>query len=104
MASGAAKSAALVACGGDRNAVESQFEIAHAKDIWSVFPAMLKAPELASDDSPAQVIVFSGAVDLSGMIAGGRAVPPVDDVICVVQSDGTPNMYDGVSRSGYRQP
>lgn len=102
---GATKDPAVGLCGGDRNSVEAVFKIDRPSDIWTVFPAMLKAPELEEDPNPATVVVFSGSVDLSGMVAGaGAQVPEVADAVCIVQSDGTPNFYDGVSRSGYKRP
>ena len=104
-ASGAAKSKAFQACGGDRNQVQDDFMIDRPSDIWKVFPAMLKAPELEDDPNPAEVVVFSGNVNLSGMVAAGNdQVPMVDEAVCIVQSDGTVNMYDNVSRAGYKRP
>lgn len=94
-----------VSCGGGRNAVQAEFDLAHAKDMWQVFPAMLRAPELESSNLSAHVVVFSGDVDLSGMIANGAATDAkVQDAVCVVLEDGTHYFYDGVSRAGARIP
>jgi hypothetical protein len=103
--SGVAKSKGFIACGGDRNQVEDDFIIARPSDIWKVFPAMLKSPELEADPNPAEVVVFAGDVDLSGMVAAGaEPVPTVSDVVCIVHADGTVDLYDNVSRAGYNPP
>jgi hypothetical protein len=99
----------LAACGAATNTVETSFTIPAARDIWDYFPALGKSPELENDASPAFVVVFSG--DYSIPLAGGPVVGAASgqpgvyhDVICVVQANGTPNIYTGVSRQGYRHP
>ena len=90
-----------VACGGTKNAVQAEFDLDHATDIWRAFPAMLRAPELENETAAAHVVVFKGDVDLKGMVLGGSMnVPLVTDAVCVVLSDGTVYFYDGVSRAG----
>lgn len=91
-------------CGGEKNTVLTEFDLHQANAIWSVFPAMLRAPELEDDTSPAHVVVFDGNVDLTGLIAAPGAVAPVADAVCVVQSDGVVNMYDNVSKNGAKYP
>lgn len=99
----------LAECGALTNTVETTFTIPAARDIWDYFPALGKSPELENDASPAFVVVFSG--DYSRAIAGGpvgtsatREATVYQGVICVVQANGTPNIYTDVSREGYRQP
>lgn len=90
-------------CGGSYNAIQAQFDIAHASDIWQKFPALGITPELQSDLSPAHVVVFQGTFDASAMVlpnADGAPSPVLTEVICVVQSDGTVNLYSNVSRQG----
>lgn len=102
--SGTSKSEASIACGGQTNQIAAEFDMTHASDIWKVFPAMLRAPELEDDKSPAHVIVFGGEYQLAGMIAAAGEVPTVEDAVCVVQADGTVNLYDSVSKVGASLP
>lgn len=104
MVVGAPKSKAFVACGGERNVVRAEFAIDAAQDIWQVFPAMLQAPELKDDTEPATVVVFKDGFDISGMVAAPGKIPELDGVVCVVQADGTVNLYDGVSFAGAKLP
>jgi hypothetical protein len=101
---GAPPSKEALACGGTRNKVLAEFDISRPSDIFRVFPAMLKSPELMDDPAPAHVVVFAGDFDLNGMISGPGNVPLVQDAVCVVQADGTVNLYDGVSRAGMNLP
>lgn len=101
---GSAKSAESIACGGQRNAVDREFDIARPSEIWQHFPAMLKAPELEADTNLAHVVVFRGDFSLDGLMAGSENGNTVSDVICIVQSDGTVNVYDNVSRAGESVP
>ena len=95
-------------CGAtDDNKVQAEFDVQAAKEIWTRFPAMLQAPELEVDDRPAHVVVFAGDYDARGMMTGNPlAVDPSNalahqrEVVCVVQSDGTVNVYTDVSRRG----
>lgn len=93
-----------IACGARQNRIEAEFDMARAADIWEIFPAMLRAPELEADGSPAHVVVFLGDFDMNGMVAGRDNIPLVQGAVCVVQSDGTPNLYDSVSRAGAKLP
>ena len=101
---GNARSEMATTCGGTANPVQQEFDIAHAKDIWKVFPAMMEAPELSGDNGPAHVVVYSGNFDLKGLIAAPGKMPIVTDAVCVVQADGTPNLYENVSKAGARLP
>ncbi len=65
---------------------------------------MLKAPELEADTNLAHVVVFRGDFSLDGLMAGSENGNTVSDVICIVQSDGTVNVYDNVSRAGESVP
>lgn len=104
MVTGAGMSAAAISCGGTKNTVEREFDVARPSDIWKVFPAMLRAPELEADTSPAHVVVFSGDFDLSGGVGAPGTKPLVQFAVCVVLTDGTPTLYDGVSRAGSNIP
>ena len=88
-------------CGADRNVVQAEFEIPEGRDIWRRFPALGITPELESDTQPARVVVFRGAYDLTGLAMGNGPTPTaLNEVICVVQADGTVNVYSDVSRQG----
>lgn len=104
MVTGAGKSAASISCGGEKNAVEAEFVIDRPSDIWKVFPAMLRAPELEEDTEPARVVVFKDGYDLNSMMSAPGKIPPVNGVVCVVQADGTVNLYDSVSAAGAKYP
>ena len=94
-------SAQAIACGGTRNTVQAEFDLASANQIWQRFPAMLRAPELDGETQAAHVVVFKGDVDLNGMVmSGSDNVPLVTNAVCVVLADGTLTFYDGVSRAG----
>ncbi len=94
-------SAQAVACGGTRNAVEAEVDLERGSDIWRVFPAMLRAPELEQETGPVHVVVFKGKVDISKMLVGRPSnVPPVADAICVTTGSGEVFFYDSVSRAG----
>ena len=102
-AAAAQRSAQLRACGGESNTVLAEFDLAHARDIWQRLPAMLRAPELEQDERPAHVIVFGGSfetTDLGATGYGGPKPQTLSDVVCVIQADGTLNIYYGVSREG----
>ncbi len=103
---GAGRSKEASACGGQKNQIQAEFDIPRAQDVWTVFPAMLRAPELEEDASPAHVVVFRGEFDLNGMVAiqAEDQVPTLQGVICVVQSDGAVNLYDSVSMAGAKIP
>jgi hypothetical protein len=104
LVTGDARSVMATTCGGTTNPVQQEFDIAQAKDIWKVFPAMMEAPELASDSRPAHVVVYAGNFDLKGLIAAPGKIPVVSDAVCVVQADGTPNLYENVSKAGAKLP
>ncbi len=91
------------ACGGARNTVQAEFDLASGQDIWREFPAMLQSPELESESAPLHVVVFKGDVDLTGMVMGTTSqVPLVTNAVCVTLSSGQVFFYDGVSRAGSR--
>lgn len=101
---GVGKSQAAIACGGQNNDVQAEFDLSRPSDIWRVFPAMLRAPELEDDPAPAHVVVFGGDFLLDGLLAAPGKVPVVTDAVCVVQADGTVNLYDSVSKAGAKIP
>lgn len=95
-------------CGADEeNVVQAEFSIPAASAIWEHFPAMRRAPELKIDDRAAHVVVFSGEYDVGGRAVGNPLAetgPPtrLKEVVCVIQADGTVNVYHNVSRQGAR--
>lgn len=95
---------AFATCGGsDTNRARETIRLAAARDIWLEFPAMLRAPVLEEDTRPAQVVVFEPGFDLGGMTVARDIAPgTVDTVICVIQSDGNPNMFAKVRLDGSR--
>lgn len=100
-------SEAATRCGASRGMVQAEFSLDAAKDLWRAFPAMLRAPELERDDRPAQVVVFTGEFDASGVGIGNPAAQKPEalrlrEVVCVVQADGTANIYHDVARDGSR--
>jgi hypothetical protein len=107
MAAAAMLSPQARACAGYNGLPAAEFDVPEARSIWSVFPAMLRAPELENDVRPAHVVVFEGVFDLAGLVAGqpGSTGPTtVTGVVCVVQADGTLNLYTKVSRAGFAAP
>jgi hypothetical protein len=103
----AAASAKATQCGASgRNSVSSQFAIPAASRIFDYFPNMGKSPELSADDQPAYVVVFNNPYVAPVRVAQGRAatLAAQQDVICVLQADGTVNVYADVSRVGFKGP
>lgn len=100
----AVASADAMACGaGDTNSVAVQFNIPAASLIFEYFPNMGISPELAADDQPAEVVVFDNPYETFTRGAPGtaRRLNALQDVICVVQADGTVNVYADFSRVGF---
>ena len=92
---------AAKACGADGNKVQAERELEAARDVWQILPGLGISPELEVDDRPAKLIVFEGPYDPSGIHFVGADVPQrLDRVICVIQADGTVNLYTDVSRDG----
>ena len=88
-------------CGAERNTIQAEFDLDHAKGIFRVFPAMGRTPELETDGRTAHVVVFRGDFDPSGMQFMSEKRPPhFQRVVCVVQADGVMNLYFDVSRNG----
>lgn len=104
----AAAAAKADACGNSPvNSIGAQFAIPAASKIFDYFPYMGKTPELSRDDQPAYVVVFDGTYT-AGWAAVDQGHPTTprtyQDVICVIQSDGTVNLYAYVSRVGFTAP
>ena len=76
--------------------VRAEFAIPKASSYRNFLPKMGRTPELDADSSPAYLVIFRGTVST------GRGL--VEDAVCVVQSDGTANLYGGVSRVGILLP
>lgn len=94
-------SAEALACGAEGNSVQGEFDLDHARGVWRHFPALGITPELEGDNRPAHVVVFKGQFDPRGMAFGTDQTPPMmSRVLCVVQQDGTINLYYDVSRTG----
>ena len=87
-------------CGGESNTIEAEIQLDAARDVWKVLPALLKSPELEVDDRPARLIVFRGEYDSSAIAFGTKVPQRLSNVICVVQADGTVNLYTDVLRNG----
>ena len=107
MAAAAMVSPQARACAGYNGLPAAEFDIPAARSVWTVFPAMLRAPELENDLRPAHVVVFEGVFDLAGLVAaqpGTSGQAAATGVVCVVQADGTLNLYTKVSRAGYAAP
>ena len=103
----AAASAKAERCGAnDKNAVAAQFAIPAASRIFDYFPNMGTSPELSEDNKPAYVVVFNDPYVSRVRVTPGRApiVVSQQNVICVIQADGTINVYADVSRVGYSAP
>ena len=94
--------------------VQVSFAMAHARDYQDHLPRMLRSPELEID-SPAYVVVFSGAVNSA--FAGGAAAQPADSVVpadpqpatqspatgvVCVSVDGSPTYYSNVDTTGLK--
>jgi len=101
MATAAKLSDQARACGAEGNQVQAEFDLTAAKDVWQRFPALGISPELETDSRAAHVVVFRGDFNPAGLQAGAGEPPArLSRVICVVQSDGTVNLYYDVSRAG----
>lgn len=88
-------------CGAQSNTEQAEFSLAHGSDIWQSFPALGITPELENDSNAIHVVVFKGAFNDSTLVIGnGSAQPLLSEVICVVQADGTVNVFSDVSRQG----
>lgn len=87
-------------CGGESNTIEADIQLDAARDVWKILPALGKSPELEVDDRPARLIVFSGEFDSSAIGFATKVPARLSQVICVVQADGTVNLYVNVARNG----
>jgi hypothetical protein len=98
-------------CGGSNpaNRVVAAFELDHARDFWTRFPAAPRgAPELEVD-TPVFVVVFDGVTDVAVLAGpgGGLTAARLPDVVCVLMPasslypDGEPLVYYNVSREGF---
>ena len=87
-------------CGGEANTIEADIELAAGRDIWKLLPKLGISPEL-ENDRPVHLIIFRGEYRLSGAALARPGAPDhLDQVICVIQEDGTLILYDSVSRDG----
>jgi len=101
--------ARLAACGaGGPNTVDVTFDIPAANRIWDFVPGLQETPELENDSAPAFVVLFSGnfTSPFGGTFQGGgeRAPRTYQNVMCVVQADGTVNLYADIPREGMTLP
>lgn len=94
-------------CGGETNTIEADIQLAAARDVWKVLPALGISPELETDNRPAHLIIFKGEYKkgeykISGIWLGrpGAAPNRLSQVVCVIQEDGTLNLYVNVARDG----
>ena len=97
------RSGEVKACSGPNDNAIAEIQLSEARDIWTVFPAMLQAPELLDLTGPATVVVYDGPFSLRGLTAVGDPMAAlVTDVICVYPANDYPHIYFGVSRAGSR--
>ena len=90
-------------CGGETNTIEADIQLAAARDVWKVLPALGISPELETDNRPAHLIIFKGEYKISGILLGRPGFPNpnrLSQVVCVIQEDGTKNLYVNVARDG----
>lgn len=90
------------ACGGTPESVVAEFDLDSAKNVWTVLPAMLRAPELEASDEPVHVVVFGDDLDVRAVTIGDgtEPAPIVHHAICVTPAGGAPILYTDVSRAG----
>ena len=100
-----AADARLVACGASiqGNSVLRAFELARPDLVWNVLPAMGMAPELIDAAGPALVVVFDGEYSAPWSDDSGKQAR-VAEAVCVVDAEGTANIYFNVSRQGMTLP
>jgi hypothetical protein len=102
--------ARLAACGATAtNLVETTFDIPAANRIWEFVPGLQETPELENDSRPAFVVLFAGefTTPFGGQPVQGeaeRGPKTYRDVTCIVQADGTINVYADVPREGLVLP
>jgi hypothetical protein len=82
--------------------VLGEFQIGAASDYRRYLPAMGKSPELDNDSAPAYVVVYRDDVNVETATAGGIFRTRYHDVVCVVHSDGTTDVYSDVPRTGWQ--
>ena len=88
-------------CGGETNTIEADIQLAAARDVWKVLPALGISPELETDNRPAHLIIFKGEYKISGISFARPGAPNrLSQVVCVIQEDGTLNLYVNVARDG----
>lgn len=98
-------SAVVDACWGRGNTVETTFHLSAASDLWKVFPNLGKAPVVARDSRPADVVVFKDPFVISLPNLPGEVGPQIyTGVVCVLNADGEPRIFADVSREGYMPP
>ncbi len=96
----------LAQCGlTDTSQAEYVFELAHAADFQTAFPAALRTPELERADPAFVIVVAPGVVPLG--IGGGSGSSPRDEEgsrVCVIVGagpDAVVNLYSGVDLAGF---
>jgi hypothetical protein len=93
-------------CWGRGNQVETTFQIRAAADLWQVFPAMGKAPIIARDSRPADVVVFRDPflITLPNVPAEDGGPRTYSGVVCVRNADGEVRLFADVPRDGFTPP
>lgn len=76
--------------------VLAEFPMPHASSYREYLPKMGISPELDNDSEPAYMVIFNGPVATYSGVES--------NVVCVVQHDGTANLYADVSRDGMTLP
>lgn len=86
---------------GLHGAVAASLDVAEARHIWTILPAMGRAPELEMDSSPASVVVYAEPVQAAVLGNRGAAVQELNNAVCVISSSGVVDIYHNVSRAGF---
>jgi hypothetical protein len=73
-----------------------EFMMPSAGAYRDYLPKMGKSPELDSDSAPAYMVIYKGPV------SGGHGT--ASNAVCIVQHNGTANLYADVSRDGMALP
>lgn len=99
----------MAACGGNSslNPVLETVELVRADAIWEIVPAMRLAPELENVKGAGYAVIFAN--DWQGLLMGRTGLQlevvkpaPGTAVVCVIDGEGTPNIYTNVPLNGYR--
>ena len=89
---------------GHLNPVLGEVDLASGSEFWQVFPSAGKAPELATDQEPIHLVVFGGEYKTDDLTMAGepgfQQPATLNDVVCVVKSDSSIDIYFNIDRTG----